>query len=77
MSETSELVRVPSGNIQSDILSDFMSAPAAARDCTARALFPLSMNIAPDIVINGPRGVNCKDFFAIIDVFLGINLNAK
>lgn len=33
------------------------------------------MKMAPDNVMKGPRGVNCKDFFDMMDVCLGISLN--
>ena len=71
MSGTSELVRVPSGNIINEILSLFINSPASDSDRTARALFPRFTKIAPDMVINGPRGVYCNDCFAIIDDCLG------
>ena len=32
------------------------------------------MKMAPDNVMKGPRGVNCRDFFDMMDVCLGISL---
>jgi len=75
MSGISELVLVPSGNIISETFSFFINCPAASNDRTACTLLPRSTKIAPDMVINGPRGVYRNDFFAMMDVCFGIILH--
>lgn len=52
-----------------------MIAAAASSERIALALLPLSMKIAPDIIMNGPSGVNCKDLLDMMAVCLGISLH--
>ena len=76
MSGSLEWKRVPSGNMNSDVLVDNMCFPATSMERMALALFPLSIKIVPDIDMKGPRGVNWRDFFAMTAVFIGISLTS-
>lgn len=71
------LWRVPSGNIHSETRRVRITFTAASRERLARVEFPRSMKMAPDMVINGPRGVYCSDFFDMMDVRFGIILEPQ
>ena len=77
MSGSLDRKRVPSGNIHSDVLVDNMCFPATSMERMALALFPLSIKMVPDIDIKGPRGVNRRDFFAMMAVCFGISLQVR
>jgi hypothetical protein len=68
---TSELDRVPSGNIQSDVPRRFIVSPASPRDLMAFALLPLSTNSEPASAMKGPNGVHFNSCLAMIVVLGG------